>query len=479
MTVQKNSPLNRSKRITRLWFLLAFAFLITFVFNSRCLADGSLFKDDGKWTENFEMAVKKAEEEDKDLFLLFTGSDWCPPCQRLEEEVLSHEDFQNEADRSFVLVKLDFPKTNPQPEEIKNQNAGLASDFGITGYPTVVLADAELKPYGITGYQEGGVENYLGAIEEFRQIRITRDEKLKEAEGAEGLDRARLLDEAIAGIDEKIVNVYYEEIVTEIVELDKDDELGLRSKYNAQRESEMRKIIIADIRTICRLEKPEKAILFIDELIRDFDFPDDERLQILQLTLSVIRKTGDNVRMDELLDEMIGLEGVAGDTHERLVVKKILLMAGTGRSDEAMALLENSIAEGGRNMYLLLARGELQHAAEDFAAAITSYDAAMEAAGGTPDVLVEAVAGKADSQFSAGDQAAALQTLDNFADNSRMPSDLRSESLLHKSMLLRDTDRRRQAILAENRAVEIAESPSEKAEVEKLIARLHERFADQ
>ena len=43
--------------------------------------------EDG-WTEDASRGNEQAVKEDKDLLLLFTGSDWCPPCQKLEQEVL-------------------------------------------------------------------------------------------------------------------------------------------------------------------------------------------------------------------------------------------------------------------------------------------------------------------------------------------------------------------------------------------------------
>ena len=39
------------------------------------------------------------------------------------------------------------------------------------------------------------------------------------------------------------------------------------------------------------------------------------------------------------------------------------------------------------------------------------------------------------------DAKGALQSLDSFADDTQMPSDLRAEALLHKSMIMRDMKR--------------------------------------
>ena len=453
--------------LTCRFFVVLFSFLV----------GGPVFSADDNWFVDIDKAIAKANEEDKDLLLLYTGSDWCPPCKKLEEEVFSEAAF-GEASNRFVLVKFDFPKEIAQSEELKTQNAEWAEKFGVGGYPTVVLVDNKLVPFAITGYEPGGVDNYLGKLEEFRQARIQRDENLALAERAEGTKKAQLLDLAISGMDEQIIAVYYEDVVAEIVDLDRDDSLGLRSKWNAAKDSEMRKVIMDDILMISRLEKPARAISFIDEVVQEIKFPSEEMLQIMQVKLSLVRKLDDNQALDRLLDEMIGLEGVEGETRERLIVKKIFLMVGTDRRDAAMKLLEDTIAGGGSNLHLYIAKGELLASVNDHAGAVEAFDFALEAARATPDILIELIGAKADSQFELKDVEGALQTLDNFSEDTQMPSDLRSEALLHKAMIMRDTDRLRQARLAENRAIEIAESAKEKAEIQKLVERVRKKYGE-
>ena len=278
-------------------------------------------------------------------------------------------------------------------------------------------------------------------------------------------------------MDQQIAEVYYEEIIAEIVKLDASDELGLRSKWNAAKDSEMRKIIMSDILMISRLEKPKRAISFIDQVVQEIRFPADEMLDIMQVKLTLVRQLNDNQALDRLLDEMISLEGVEGETRERLIVRKIFLMVGTNRREAAMKLLEESIAAGGSNLYLYIAKGELLATEKDFKGAVEAYDQAMRAAGGSPDILIELVGAKADALFELDDVAGALQTLDNFADDTQLPTDLRSEALLHKAMMMRDSGRRRQARLAENRAIEIA-APKEKAEIQKLVERVRRKYGE-
>jgi thioredoxin-related protein len=442
------------------------------------LAITPCLKAEDAWTENISQAIEKAAEDDKDLLLLFTGSDWCPPCKKLEAEVLSNEDFQTEITKHFVLVKFDYPRNSDQDEMIAEQNKEWAAKFGVDSFPTIFLVDQALKPYAIAGYEEGGFQNYLGLLEESRQVRVNRDEKLRLADGKQGLERARLLDDAISELREEIVSLYYPEIVAEIVELDSSDELGLRTKWNASQELEMRKMMMTDLMMISRLEKPQRAIEFIDEVLSEIEFPAKDRLEIMQMKLNLVRQLDDNAKTDQILDEMINMDGVAGATRERLIVKKIYLMIGTNRDAEALKLLDDSLENGESNLFLLMAKGEILDSQEKPAAAIVAYDLAIKKAGDSPDVMVELVSAKSDALYRLKQETEALQTLDNFADNTQMPADLRSEVLLHKSLIMRDMNRIRQARLAENRAIEIAESSQQRAEMQKIVERLREKFGE-
>lgn len=117
------------------------------------------------WYTNYTAAQKKAKEENKKMFLLFHGSDWCYWCIKLDEEVLSKKEFLDWAKNNLILVSLDFPNNIKQEENLKTQNQILAQLFKIEGYPTVIIADASGKEIFRTGYQEGGVEKYIAHLE--------------------------------------------------------------------------------------------------------------------------------------------------------------------------------------------------------------------------------------------------------------------------------------------------------------------------
>ncbi|MFT7632764.1 MAG: tetratricopeptide (TPR) repeat protein [Mariniblastus sp.] len=466
--VRKSVPAFISKPILSLLLMLAVGL---------CVADG-LHADDTEFTEDAAAAVKQAVEQEKDLIFFFTGSDWCPPCKKLDEEVFSETEFMFEISKHYVMVKLDFPKQTEQDPAIAKQNEALAEKYGVTSFPTLVLTDDKMKPFAFASYEAGGFQNYLGLLEEARKLRLERDENLVAAKGKTGAERAKFLDLAIGKMRTEIVGVYYSDIVAEIVSLDKDNQLGLRSKWNAAEDTELRKIIMEDLMMIARVEKPARAIDFIDEVMKEIEFSDAERLNIYEIKLNIVRLLKDDALVDALLDEMIALDGVEGSTRERLIVKKIFLMVGSDRYEEAMQLLNDSIAKGEGSLHLILAKGQLLASRQKFKLAIEAFDEALATARNSPDIMIDLVSAKADAMYELKDEAGALTTLDNFSDDTQMPADLRAESLLHKAMIMRDAGRTRQAKLAENRAIEVTESATERSEMQKIVERLRDKYSN-
>ena len=117
------------------------------------------------FTDDWDAALKKAADEKKTVLALFTGSDWCIWCKRLEGEVLSQKAFSDEVGKTFVPVFLDFPSDKSLVKESTlKRNRELAEKYSIRGYPTVLLLDAKGEVLAQTGYQEGGPEKYLAHV---------------------------------------------------------------------------------------------------------------------------------------------------------------------------------------------------------------------------------------------------------------------------------------------------------------------------
>jgi thioredoxin-related protein len=116
------------------------------------------------WMTDYPAALQKAKAENKYLLLNFTGTDWCPWCVKLDKEVFSKLEFKEFANEKLVLMLVDFPMRKVQPEDLKTQNANLQGQFGVQGYPTILILNPEGKLAETTGYQQGGAAAYVAHL---------------------------------------------------------------------------------------------------------------------------------------------------------------------------------------------------------------------------------------------------------------------------------------------------------------------------
>ena len=114
-----------------------------------------------EWITDFEQAKAQSKSSGKPIFALFTGSDWCGWCIALHDEVLKTEEFKAFAAKELVLFEADFPRSKKISMELREQNQKLAQEYGIQGFPTVLIMDAEGKSLAQTGYQSGGGAKYV------------------------------------------------------------------------------------------------------------------------------------------------------------------------------------------------------------------------------------------------------------------------------------------------------------------------------
>lgn len=117
------------------------------------------------WLTSHPTALQQATQENKPVFMFFTGSDWCGWCKKLHSEVLDTHEFKNYAARNLVLLELDFPYYKSQSSDVKQQNADLARTYGIRGYPTVIILNSKGQRIGQLGYMPGGPSAFLTELE--------------------------------------------------------------------------------------------------------------------------------------------------------------------------------------------------------------------------------------------------------------------------------------------------------------------------
>lgn len=138
----------------------------TAAFAAQETAEKNVQVKEPSWLLRFADAQEAAKKENKVIFVNFTGSDWCPWCVRLNDEVLKQKAFLDYAGKELVLLKIDFPRRIPQSKEQKESNQELAEKYGIQGFPTILLLDAEGKVLARTGYRRGGADAYVKHLQQ-------------------------------------------------------------------------------------------------------------------------------------------------------------------------------------------------------------------------------------------------------------------------------------------------------------------------
>ncbi len=123
------------------------------------------------WQTDLEEARTTAHNENKDILLVFQGSDWCAPCIKLDREIWTSSEFKNYAKEHYVMLKADFPRKakNQLEHAQQKKNNALAEKYNKEGYfPLVILLDEKGNVLGKTGYKKVSPKEYIELLNSFK-----------------------------------------------------------------------------------------------------------------------------------------------------------------------------------------------------------------------------------------------------------------------------------------------------------------------
>ncbi len=275
-----------------------------------CMPGAALAVSEG-WTEDFEAAKKEAAEQEKDLLINFTGSDWCGWCIKLKEEVFSQDAFDEGVKEDFVLVELDYPQDDSKlsPETIE-QNKQLAEKYAVQGYPTILLTNADGRPYAATGYQPGGPEAYVEHLGELQAKKATLEKSLEAARESEGVEKAKALMIFLesTGLNDPLIDNFYADVTAEIKAADPEDETGFAKQQAARKR-------MADLEQGLQQAAGEGgiegALEFINKALEDEDLGPEEAQQITATKAMIQARMGD---FDEALETVDKAKALAPES---------------------------------------------------------------------------------------------------------------------------------------------------------------------
>lgn len=265
---------------------------------------------------DFEAAKKKAADEKKDLLIDFTGSDWCPPCKDLTARVLGQDSFKAGAEKNYILVELDFPNDKEgMSEETIKQNDILVEEYGIQGFPTILLTDAQGRPYGQTGHRPGTPEEYLSHLADLQKSKTTRDEEFAKAEKAEGVEKAKALYAGLKAIPADHLG-HYDAVIAEIKKSDPEDSTGLIADQKKKEDAAASEAALQGkmagleqaLTAAMQAKDTDKALKLVDDFIEKEKLEGAQKQQTLSIKITVLMEGNNIEAVEKVADEIIAVD---------------------------------------------------------------------------------------------------------------------------------------------------------------------------
>lgn len=191
------------------------------------------------WLSDVSEARKQAAESGKWVLVLFTGSNWSGPCIEMEREVFRRDNFVKGVSKKLVLSRIDIPQDESTlPDDQLLQANSLQEAYRVDGYPTVILTDAEGRPFAKTGYLDGDAMKYLSHINTLLAQKGAFDGMMSEAIPLEGGAKARKLAQALRSLElpETYLIEFYTDTIAEIDRNDPEQTLPLLQSLKAAKQ---------------------------------------------------------------------------------------------------------------------------------------------------------------------------------------------------------------------------------------------------
>lgn len=103
-----------------------------------CAAFAGPAQASDRWLTNYEAALTQAAETGRPVLTIFTGSDWCPHCKTLEDNVLASETFLTWAEDNVVLLMIDLPQQGIS-QAVRSERSQVCIKYGVRTFPSALL----------------------------------------------------------------------------------------------------------------------------------------------------------------------------------------------------------------------------------------------------------------------------------------------------------------------------------------------------
>lgn len=188
------------------------------------------------WETEYERALEQAQQRGGYVLVDFTGSDWCRWCKVLKEKVLDSAEFEDCVRRQgLTLLELDYPRS---VEKLSAERLAKIEEirrrYGVESFPTVMLLDAQGRPFARLKGSAVDAQEYVGRIEERLKAKREYDAAVAAAGGVQGVERALALSAALEMLPEDC-RLGQSEVVAEIVRCDVENKTDYKRQVEEER----------------------------------------------------------------------------------------------------------------------------------------------------------------------------------------------------------------------------------------------------
>lgn len=184
----------------------------------------------GPWTSELPPALAQARTTQRDVLVLYDGSDWCPPAARFRQEVLDTPVVRTWLEARYVLVRWDEPNALDAEAAQLARKRSEALHFTVRDYPAVLLLDPQSRLYGHLPCAGETAAGFLVRLKQARDRRNARDAAWALAEHATGAERALRLGQGLAALEDEVARAN-RETLDQLRHADPRDTSGYQRRY--------------------------------------------------------------------------------------------------------------------------------------------------------------------------------------------------------------------------------------------------------
>jgi len=124
-----------------------------------------------EWLTDYDKALEQAQNDDKNILVYFTGSDWCPPCKMLKKDFFDTEEFKT-LSVEYIMLYIDLPRDRTiisSDQRLHNQKLlGKLNKRGV--FPFIAILDGKERILDeLSGYNmDGNTKKHLKLIEKHK-----------------------------------------------------------------------------------------------------------------------------------------------------------------------------------------------------------------------------------------------------------------------------------------------------------------------